>query len=89
MIHSDKDLKGVGVVRSRLKEIVAQKERTVNRSIQQKEIAEVTGLTEHTISRWMRPTPFTRIETDVALKLCQYLNCELGELLYIDYNRQN
>lgn len=76
-----------GMVRSRLKELVAIKEREVGKVIQQKDIAEATGLAEPTIGRWMRPTPFTRIETDVVIKLCEYLGCSLGDLLFIDYGR--
>lgn len=86
MIHSKQFKKGDAiVVRSRLKELIAQKERLVGRSIQQKEVAAETGLTEHTIGRWMKPDPLSRIETDVAIPLCVYLGCTLGDLLYIDY----
>jgi DNA-binding Xre family transcriptional regulator len=73
-----------GVVRSRLKELMAIKEREVGHIIQQKDIAEAIGVAEPTIGRWMRPTPFERIETEVVIKLCAYLNCALGDLLFID-----
>lgn len=81
---------GEMIVRSRLKELVAQVERK-HGTVQQREIAKETKLTENTISRWMKPDPFSRIESHAALELCKYLSrklersVELGDLLYIDY----
>ena len=83
--------KGGMVVRSRLKELVAQIERKKGKSVQQQEIAELTGLTKNTVSRWMKPDSFDRIETDTAVRLCFFVSqsleqkCEIGDLLYIDY----
>lgn len=87
MLNPDNTSPVEGAIHSRLKELLALKEREEKRVIQQKEVAEATGLTEHTISRWMRPTPLSRIETDVVLKLCKYLKCSLGDLLFIDYGQ--
>lgn len=87
MIHSNPSDKGEGIVLSRLKELVAQKERQIGRKILQKEIAEATALTEHTIGRWMEPTPFDRLETKAVRRLCKFLDCQIGDLLYIDYSQ--
>lgn len=82
---------GERVLRSRFKELVAQIERAENRPIQQQEIAQETGLDDHTISRWMGPKPFKRFESDTVLRLCQYASMrlgkpvEIGDLLHIDY----
>lgn len=73
------------VVRSRLKELVAIRERELGQEIRSSQIAEVTNLDIHTVMRWMKPQPFQRIEVSAALKLCNFLDCELGELLFIDY----
>lgn len=75
-------------MRSRLKILVAQKEAEQNRRISQKEIAEHTGLNEMTISRWMKPTPFGHIEADPLERLCKYLDCEIGDLVYFDRPRK-
>lgn len=75
---------GGPVVRSRLKELVLKKEIERQERIHQIEIVEATGLKPGTISRWMSPKPFKKINSDVVLKLCQYLGCEMGDLLYID-----
>lgn len=89
MVKSKQRLKepeGLGVLRSRLKELIARKEHQLNRSINNNDVAEATGLDAHTIARWMKPTPIKRVESDAVRKLCRYLDCELGDLLYIDYS---
>lgn len=74
---------------SRLKELVAKKEREAQKAISQGDIAKATGLDPHTVSRWMQPKPFARIEADAAKKLCNFLGCQIGDLLYIDYTDQS
>lgn len=74
------------VVRSRLKLLIAEKEARDNRVIRQNEITEATGLNAHTVSRWMSPEPFERIDAETVKRLCSYLSCDLGDLLHIDRN---
>lgn len=74
-------------MRSRLKSLIANLESETGERIQQKDIAAATGLQEATISRWMSPKPFTRIDVEVAGALCEFLKCELGDLLYIDRSK--
>lgn len=75
---------GEVTVHSRLKQLVAEREMKEGRRISQKEIAEETELDENTISRWMSPKPFQRLETKPLAKLCQWLDCGIGDLLYIE-----
>lgn len=86
MVNSEQS--GGVIVRSRLKSLIADLESKTGERIQQKDIAAKTGLQEATISRWMSPKPFTRIDVDVAGALCEFLGCELGDLLYIDRSAQ-
>lgn len=86
MVNSEQS--GGVIVRSRLKTLIAEREGQIGYRIQQKDIAEATGLRDATISRWMSPEPFNRIDVDVAGKLCNFLNCEIGDLLYIDRSAQ-
>lgn len=71
-------------MRSRLKQLVAQREATLGRRIKQIEISELTGLSANTVSRWMSPVPFERFESEPVVKLCAWLECGIGDLLYID-----
>jgi DNA-binding Xre family transcriptional regulator len=87
MVNSAKE-QGEIIVRSRLKHLIADLETKRGRRIQQKDIAEATGLRDATISRWMSPEPFTKIDVKVAGELCKFLECELGDLLYIDHSAQ-
>lgn len=93
MVQSDKDMDSgqeVGEVRSRLKELIALKERAEGRVITNTEIAENTGIELHAVARWMKPTEIKRIESRVVKALCNYLGVEIGDLLFIDYaNRQS
>lgn len=88
MIESNepnKQSKELGIVRSRLKELVALKERQEGRVITNTEIAEATGLQLNAVARWMKPTEIKRIESRVVKELCSYLGVGIGELLFIDY----
>lgn len=82
MVNSDK--KGEFAVRSRLKQLILEKEVALGDRITNKSIAAETGLDENTISRWMSPKPFHHISTVPITALCKYLDCEIGDLLYVD-----
>ncbi|MBK9122779.1 MAG: hypothetical protein IPM16_06615 [Chloroflexi bacterium] len=74
-------------MRSRLKQLVSEREARERRRIYQKDIARETGLREATISKWMSPEPIGRIDDKVVVALVNWL--ELGEngigrLLYVD-----
>ena len=73
-------------MRSRLKELMLKKEIQRGERIQQAEIAEATGLDQNTISRWMSPKPLIKIETKVIIRLCEYLDCSVGDLLFLDHS---
>lgn len=82
-VHSSAT-KGDWTLHSRLKELVAERERKEQRRIHQKQIAEEAKVSEMAVSRWMRPEPFMKIEVEVATKLCKWLGCEIGDLLYFE-----
>lgn len=71
-------------MRSKMAELVARRERELGKRIFQKDIVEATNLNPNTISRWMSPEPLTRIEENVIVPLCEYLGCEIGDIIYID-----
>lgn len=75
--------KGDAVMRSKLNMIIAAREQDEGRRITQIEIAHATGISPHTISRWMEPTPFKRIEADIVEPLLRYLDCKLDDLVEV------
>lgn len=79
-------LKG-GIVRSRLKQLVAEREHKEGRRILQNEIAESTGLRPATITKWMSPDVMGRIDDRALVALMDWLGLEsddMGKLIYID-----
>lgn len=89
MVQSDKsniNTKELGIVRSRLKELIALKEREEGRVITNTEIAEATGLQLNAVARWMKPTEIKRIESRVVKELCAFLKVDIGDLLFIDHD---
>lgn len=73
-------------MRSRLKELIALKERVEGRVITNTEIAEATGLQLNAVARWMKPTEIKRIESRVVKELCSFLGVGIGDLLFIDHD---
>jgi putative transcriptional regulator len=73
----------IRTVKNRLFELMRAKELKLGRRIQQKEIAEVAGVTEHTIINWLR-NDATRYDTKVLVRLCDYFDCDLCDLLYFE-----
>ena len=83
MLESDEYTGGL-IVRSRLKELVLQREIAEGRKIKQIEICEATGLNPHTVGRWMSPVAFERFESKPVMALCEWLGVGIGELLVIE-----
>lgn len=74
-------------MRSRLKQLVAEREISEGRRIFQNEIADATGLRPATITNWMSPAPMKRIDGEVLVALMEWLGLgedDMGKLLYVD-----
>lgn len=70
-------------IRNRFLILLAEKEKIQGRRIRNKEIAEITGVTEHTVARWIR-NDIGKIDLPVLESFCEYFGCDVGDLLYID-----
>jgi DNA-binding Xre family transcriptional regulator len=70
-------------LRNRFLYLVTEKERKIGRKIKFVEIAEATGIANSAISRWMNGT-VERYDAHVVEKLCEYLECDLCDLLYFE-----
>lgn len=75
----------MAALRNKLIELIHKKETQLGRRVTQAEIARETGLPENTISRWVNTGIVKRVEHEVVLSLCKYFECELEDLLYIDW----
>jgi len=57
--------------------------RTLENPITQMEIARATGIPQGTISRWVGDK-VDRLDKDIMVKLCDYFDCDISDLLYLD-----
>lgn len=75
-------------MRSRLNILIAERESQLGRRIPQQEIVKATGLNANTISRWMSPEPIEQFQRKTVVPLCRFLECGVGDLIYIDDEKQ-
>jgi DNA-binding Xre family transcriptional regulator len=68
-------------LKNRLEDLMQQKE--PGKMITQDKLAEATGVSQSAISRWLRQY-VDRYDAEVIVKFCEYFECEVGDLLYID-----
>jgi DNA-binding Xre family transcriptional regulator len=70
-------------LRNRFLVLLHEKERKLDRRITQKEIAQETGISAHTIGSWVR-NEVTKFEAPILARLCEYFECQVGDLLYLE-----
>ncbi|MBZ0282967.1 MAG: helix-turn-helix transcriptional regulator [Anaerolineae bacterium] len=70
-------------IRNRFLILLAEKEKREGRRIRNKEIAQVVGVTQHTVARWLK-NEVDKVELPVLEAFCDYFACEVGDLLYIE-----
>ena len=71
-------------IRNRLLELIQEKERKLRQRLTQHEIAEAVGATDHTIKKWIENN-VTRFDKHMIEGLCNYFNCDVGDLLYFEW----
>lgn len=71
------------VVRCQLKVLLAQKEMRENRSISLRKVALETGVREYTVYGFANNT-LREYPADAVAKICEYLPCEVGDLLKLE-----
>jgi putative transcriptional regulator len=69
-----------GKVYNQFKILLAQKEIKESRRIPYEEIKLKTGMAMSTISAWSTNT-ITRYDANTIASLCEYFNCDVGELI--------
>lgn len=71
------------VIKSHLKALVLNKAAAEGEPINQTQIHEATGLSLPAIARWYNGE-LDRIEADPLLRLMNYLQCEIGDLISVE-----
>lgn len=70
------------MVKFRLKELIAGKERTMGQRITYEAIAEATGLSPNTLST-VANNKVKKIGVETIQKLCEFLECKPGDLIVL------
>lgn len=73
----------MATINNRFGVLLAQKKAREKRNIPMIEIEREIGINRRTLYVWEKNT-VTRYDAPVILALCQYFNCDIGDLLYID-----
>jgi DNA-binding Xre family transcriptional regulator len=71
------------IVRNRLRELIQERERKINRRIKQHDLAKFAGVTDHTIINWIR-NDVTKYDGHIIERLCEYFDCNIEDLLYFE-----
>jgi transcriptional regulator with XRE-family HTH domain len=72
------------IVRNRLLELVTERERRLGRRMRLRDIAEFVGITDNTITSWIR-NEVTRFDSNVIEGFCNYFEIDLADLLYFEW----
>jgi DNA-binding Xre family transcriptional regulator len=71
-------------LQNRLLHLITEKERKRGKRITQTEIARAIGISNPTIGAWLRDDfPPTKLEVGIIERLCDYFECDVGDLLYM------
>lgn len=71
------------MLKNRVLILLTEKERQLGRNISLSEVARATELSIGVISRWFK-NEVDRFDGPVIEKLCDYFECDLCDLLYIE-----
>jgi len=69
--------------------LVTQKEVRDKRRYSQREIAVALGVSEPTVSRWMNGKRIENTSIKIVMKLCNWLDCDLRDLVYTEATEAN
>ena len=69
-----------GIVYNRFKILVAEKETMEGKKYPYEKITQATGIAGSTLSAWATNS-VKRYDADTIATLCDFLNCDLGDLL--------
>lgn len=72
-----------GKIRNRFFTLLGKKEQQLGRRITNTEISKATGISHPAVARWIR-NEVTEAEFKVLAAFCEYFDCEIGDLLYIE-----
>ncbi len=70
-------------MKNRLVALMGEKQARENKPVSAAIIARETGLSRQAIHKWIH-NDITQFNAETIQSLCEYFDCEVGDLLYID-----
>ena len=67
-------------IRNRIRALMGERETKTGRRVTAKAICQATGVTERTLSRLIN-NETARVDFDTLERLCEYFNCQPGDIL--------
>lgn len=71
------------VLKNRLLILIQERERKMSRRIKLKDLASFVGVTNHTVTSWIR-NEVRKYEAQIVEGFCDYFDCDLVDLLYFE-----
>jgi len=71
------------VLKNRLLTLIQEREQKISRRVKLKDLAEFVGVTNHTITSWIR-NDVRKYEAHIIEGFCDYFNCDISDLLYFE-----
>jgi DNA-binding Xre family transcriptional regulator len=72
------------ILRNRLLALIQAREQALNRRVKLKDLADFVGVTNHTITSWIR-NEVRKYEAHIIEGFCDYFSCDVGDLLYFEW----
>ncbi|MBL8134246.1 MAG: helix-turn-helix transcriptional regulator [Anaerolineae bacterium] len=72
------------VLKNRLMILVQERERRMNRRIKLKDLATFVGVTNHTVTSWIR-NDVRKYEAHIVEGFCDYFDCDIDDLLTFEF----
>lgn len=71
------------VLKNRLLILIQERERSISRRIKLKDLASFVGVTNHTVTSWIR-NDVRKYEAQIIEGFCDYFDCDIADLLYFE-----
>ena len=71
-------------MKHKLVELMAKRQSDTGERITVTAVAEGTGVNKQTLYNWINDG-VTRFDSDTVVRLCRYFECDLNDLVYIDW----
>lgn len=77
----------MGILKNRLFQLINEKENKLGHKIIYAEISKATGIGMSVLSRWVN-NKVERFDSSTVIRLCEYFECDLADLLYIEWEAE-